>query len=330
MRLTPLDSLIAACRAHWPELPVLCLAPEAAIGRIAASTLTAPGAVPAEAIALRAGLAIRAEDLVGAGPHSPVLRMDRPPALAPGDALPAGTDALLDPEAMQDQGAFLEMTESAVPGLHIRRRGEDLAAGQTILPAGGRVETAHALAARLAGLDAVPVYDLAASLDGFDAPLDALLTRLLAACGFRISPGDSALVWLEPARGTIPRLALQPGETGWIEPAGNGFQVEIPPRFDGALAMILAVILPLVCQGTAARPLAQTGILSRKLSAGLGSTAIALFRSGAETLEPLALGEITLASWLAADSYAVLPPGIEGFAAGETFTTYRLNPLLAS
>ncbi|MCZ8181420.1 MAG: hypothetical protein O9322_00460 [Beijerinckiaceae bacterium] len=329
MRLHPLDSLITNGLGHQPEIPVLRLAPEAAIGRLAASALIAPGALPAEAIALRAGLAVRAEDLVGAGPQSPVLLTDRPLALAPGDALPPGTDALLDPEAVQDQGTFLEITDSAVPGLHIRRRGEDLAAGQIILPAGCSVTPAHALAARLAGHDSLPVFDLTASLEGFDAPLATLLTRMLEECGFRITPGDSALFRLEPARGTTPRLALHPGETGWIERTAEGYRIEVPPRFDGALAMILAVLLPLVCDWTGARPVAQTGRLARKLSAGLGSTAIALFRTGTERLEPLALGEITLTAWLAADSYAVLPQGIEGFAAGETFTTYRLAPLLA-
>lgn len=329
MRLSPLDSLIVPWQAAAPALPVSALAPEAAIGRLAASVIVAPGPVPPGSIALRAGLAVRAEDLIGAGPQSPVMQTGHPPALRPGDLLPAGTDALLDPEAMQDQGAFLEITESAVPGLHIRRQGEDLAPGQVIVPASGRISARQAFAARLAGLDTLPVFDLSASLEGFDASLAALLTRLLAACGFRISPGDSALVQLEPARTTTPRLALQPGETGWVEPTGKGFRIEVPPRFDGALAMTLAVLLPLVRHWTGARPVAQSGILSRKLSAGLGIAAIALFKTGPERLEPLALGEITLASWLAADSYAVLPPGIEGFAAGETFTTYRLAPLLA-
>lgn len=329
MRLRPLDSLIAPCLAQGPALPVLHMAPEAAIGRLAASAILATGPVPPEAIALRAGLAVRADDLVGAGPQSPVLVMDRPPALVPGDALPPGTDALLDPDSVQDQGAFLEITDSAVPGLHIRRRGEDLAEGQIILPAGGRVTPAHAFAARMAGHDSLAVHDLTASLDGIDPALAALLSRLLEECGIRILAGGTALFRLEPARETMPRLALHPGETGWLEPVEGGIRIEIPLRFDGALALVLAAILPLVCHWTGASPVTQSGRLSRKLSAGLGSTAIALFRTGPEQLEPLALGEITLAAWLAADSYAVLPPGIEGFAAGETFTPHRLAPLLA-
>jgi molybdopterin biosynthesis enzyme len=181
----------------------------------------------------------------------------------------------------------------------------------------------------MAELETLPVFDLTASLDGFDPVLAALLAALLEDCGIRIGTGGMALFRLEPARETTPRLALQPGETGWLEPVEGGIRLEIPPRFDGALAMVLAVLLPILCHWTGARPFPQAGTLARKVSAGLGSTSIALLAENAGRLTPLGIGEITLASWLASAGYCVLPPGIEGFAAGATLAAHRLAPLLA-
>jgi molybdopterin biosynthesis enzyme len=94
--------------------------------------------------------------------------------------------------------------------------------------------------------------------------------------------------------------------------------------------MLLGLLLPLVCRWTGAQPLPVSGRLGRKISAAIGMTEIVLLRAEDQTLTPLATGEITLATLLAADGFLVVPPDVEGFAAGETITACRLAPLIAS
>jgi molybdopterin biosynthesis enzyme len=330
MKRVAVDTLIRSALAVMPLPAIRPIAPEEAVGRLVAVPVLAPGPLPPVAIALREGLAVHAEALVGAGPQTPVMLMKRPRLVRPGDAMPAGSDALLDPEAAFDQGAFLEITESAVPGLHIRQAGADLASGAVIARTGARLSPEQAMAARMAGIESVAIVDLTAALEGFDAPLAMVLGQSLKGCGFQmVAPGE-ALVRLVQSPETAPRLALQPGETGGLRIDNGQLVFEVPPRFDGALGMLLAFLLPLVCRWTGAQPLPVSGRLGRKISAAIGMTEIVLLRGEDQTLTPLAMGEITLATLLAADGFLVVPPDVEGFAAGETITACRLAPLIAS
>lgn len=330
MKLHPLAPLIESCLASLPALPVRSLLPEAAIGRIVAAPLHALSAVPPGSIALRAGLAVAAEALLGASPQSPVMVMAAPPAITAGAMMPAGCDALIDPDAVTDHGAFLEITESPVPGLHLRLAGSDLAAGTMIASAGAPFTADQALAARLAGLDAVSCFDPSASLSGFPEPLAGWLRHRLGSIGIREAAADEAATFVLAATDAAPRLALQPGESGWIAGEGGQVRIAIPPRFDAALGLLLGAVLPALMRWTGAALCPMTDRLARKITAAPGLASLVLLKAETEGLTPLALGDVTLASLTMADHFLLVPPGVEGFAAGDRVTVFRLNPLLAS
>lgn len=330
MKLHPLAPLIETCIASLPALPIRSLLPEAAIGRIVAAPLQAASPVPSTSIALRAGLAVATDTLLGASPQSPVMVMQAPPAIAAGAVMPAGCDALIDPEAVTDHGAFFEITESPVPGLHLRLAGSDLAAGAMIAGPGAAFTADQALAARLAGLDAVSCFDPSASLSGFPEPLAAWLRHRLGSVGIREAAAGEAATFVLATTEASPRLALQPGESGWITGEDGQLHIAIPPRFDSALGLLLGALLPALMRwtGAALRPL--SGCLTRKISAAPGLASLVLVKAGTKGLTPLALGDVTLASLTAADHFLIVPPGVEGFAAGDMVTVFSLNPLLAS
>lgn len=330
MKLHPLAPLIETCLASLPALPIRSLLPEAAIGRIVAAPLQAMAAVPEHSIALRAGLAVATDALLGASPQSPVMVMQAPPAIAAGAMMPAGCDALIDPAAVTDHGAFVEITESPVPGLHLRLVGSDLADGAMIAGPGTLFTADQALAARLAGLDAVSCFDPSASLSGFPDPLAAWLRHRLGTVGIREAAAGEAATFVLAATEASPRLALQPGESGWITGEGGQVHLAIPPRFDAALGLLLGALLPALLRWTGAALHLMTGRLARKITAAPGLASLVLLKAESEGLTPLALGDVTLASLIAADHFLMVPPGVEGFAAGDRVTVFRLNPLLAS
>lgn len=71
-----------------------------------------------------------------------------------GAALPAGADAVVPVEDSRESDGYVEFQSAPPPGQHIRRRGEDIAAGELALPAGVRLGAYHvALAAGLDRLD---------------------------------------------------------------------------------------------------------------------------------------------------------------------------------
>jgi molybdopterin molybdotransferase len=141
------------------------------------------------------GFAVRAAEVAGAGPDSPVSltivdesRAGHPAthAVKPGEAiaistgavLPAGADAAVRvedteveeapdaqlaagnaPAGSAHAGSGTVLIKAAVaPGENVRRAGEDIAAGETVLPAGTELGPAELGALATIGLDPVPVH----------------------------------------------------------------------------------------------------------------------------------------------------------------------------
>jgi molybdopterin molybdotransferase len=165
-----LTGLLAGVRPLRP----LDLALLDAHGRVLVSDVTAARALPAYDTAAIDGYAVRAEDLVGAAPGSPVrlpvvgdLRAGswQPSralpgacfAVAAGAPLPTGADAVV-PAAWTDHGlAHLEISQALGREAYVRRAGSELAAGTLLASAGDRVTAGLVGQFAAAGITSVTV-----------------------------------------------------------------------------------------------------------------------------------------------------------------------------
>lgn len=153
---SPMLSVAEARAAVLVEISVLGaerVALPDALGRVLAEAITAPGDIPSRANTAMDGFAVRAEDVATASPESPVTLdvvatlaagyvSDR--AVGPGQAvrimtgapIPDGADAIVMVEYTESEGERVRIARSARPGQHVRRRGEDVREGDTVLEPG--------------------------------------------------------------------------------------------------------------------------------------------------------------------------------------------------
>jgi molybdopterin molybdotransferase len=122
-------------------------------GLVLAADVTAALSLPVFDNSAMDGYAVRADEVASATPESPVklpVAEDIPagridlPVLGPGSAhrimtgapIPAGATAIVPVEATDGRTDVVTITEPSPAGRHIRRAGEDVAAGTTVLRAG--------------------------------------------------------------------------------------------------------------------------------------------------------------------------------------------------
>lgn len=135
-------------------------------GRVLAAPAVAAGDMPGFDRAGIDGIALAAEATVGASAYNPLrfrlvpagssLPPDSAARVAAGDALPAGADAVIPPDAL-DGAAGCEIVEPVAPGSGVERRAGQAAAGATLLAAGRRLRAADIGLLAVAGIERVPV-----------------------------------------------------------------------------------------------------------------------------------------------------------------------------
>src|SRR6478609_7519253 len=130
----------------------------AALGRVLAEAFAAPADLPGERRSVMDGYAVRGADVRGASDLWPVVlsvagsvpmgdvfprgvASGEAVAIATGGWLPAGADTvvMIEHVASLDGGARVELSRAVVPGANVVERGEDLARGAPVLPAGRRL-----------------------------------------------------------------------------------------------------------------------------------------------------------------------------------------------
>jgi molybdopterin molybdotransferase len=164
------DALLAPLRdRHAEEVPLV-----RALGRVTATDVLSPIALPPFRNSQMDGFAVRAADVAPATDAAPVaLPIAREIAAAPGDAgtldpgtairimtgapLPAGADAVVPVEDTTADATSVSITRSRASGEYVREAGSDLAPGALLLPAATRLAPRHIAALAAAGLDAVDV-----------------------------------------------------------------------------------------------------------------------------------------------------------------------------
>jgi molybdopterin biosynthesis enzyme len=313
-----------------------------ALGMVLSEPLLATAAVPAIATALRVGFAVASQDLIGACPYSPVPLMLAPVRVAPGEPLPPGTDAVLPGDCVQTGGPLLEAVASLGPGENALRPGEEAHAGQVLRGAGEvlrplDVAMAEAAGTRAASVRRARVAIIAqerATASAFGALAGAEVRHDGQLSGFRetLTEADLAVVVTEdPSSVALDRivahgLALRPGEAAQVGFIGGTPVVVCPPRLDALFALGRCLVDPLVRHLTGQRPPVpwRRAPLTRKVASTVGFTEVALLRTTAEGLEPLAVGSLSFAALGQADAWMPLAPESEGFGAGETVAAEAL------
>lgn len=129
-----------------------------AIGRVTAEPVWARRSSPAFDSAGMDGIAVLAADTVGASETAPVTLTDFD-VVDTGDPLPAGRDAVVMREHVHRVGAGggAELVAAAPPYQHVRSIGEDVAAGELLLPQGHRLRAVDVAAVAAAGVTEVVV-----------------------------------------------------------------------------------------------------------------------------------------------------------------------------
>jgi len=182
--LASIDQALARLRAlPRPTLGFDQVALAEAPGRVLAQPVTARAHVPPFASSAMDGYALSTRDLIGDGPWDlPVsariaagdtgtdpLQPGSAARIFTGGALPPGADAVVMQEAVTRGPGTISLRTLPVAGQHLRQIGDDMAAGDIILPAGRRLggrDIAAAAAAGRATLSVQPVLHVALLMTG--------------------------------------------------------------------------------------------------------------------------------------------------------------------
>jgi molybdopterin molybdotransferase len=319
--LTPLDAVQARIAARPPLGRVETVPLAEAAGRVLAEAVRAAAAVPPRPLARRTGIAVRAEETLGASPYAPATLTLAVPVAA-GEALPEGADAVLPAEAVERSGALATASEAAAPGDGAVRAGADLPAGTVVLRAGRILAPADLAVAGAAGCMRLSVRArprVVVHLAG------AVGTMLRAAVGTPDADGGADLV-IAPADG-IPSLAARPIEQAALDLDADPPILLLP---EGAAAWLgwLALGAPLVRRlAGCPEPGTTAARLARRIASAVGFTDLVLVRLDGDTAEPLAAPDApTLAALAEADGIVVLPPASEGLPAGAPVSVQRFRP----
>jgi putative molybdopterin biosynthesis protein len=126
---------------------------EGAVGRVLAEPVWASRSSPPFDAAAMDGIAVRAEDTVGASETAPArLEPAAYELVDTGDPLPADFDAVVMREDVHEvDGGGVELRAAATPYQHVRSIGEDVSAAELLLPAGHRLRPVDVAAAGAAG-----------------------------------------------------------------------------------------------------------------------------------------------------------------------------------
>ena len=134
------------------RLPVIRVQVTDAAGLVTAEPVWATRSSPPFDAAGMDGIAVRAADTLGASETTPVrLEAARYDVVDTGDPMPGGRDAVVMREHVHYIGDTAELRGGVPPYQHVRSIGEDVSAGELLLPEGHRLRAADIAAAAAAG-----------------------------------------------------------------------------------------------------------------------------------------------------------------------------------
>jgi putative molybdopterin biosynthesis protein len=157
LNLTPLSEALAIIRREFPSPGRAETVPLAeAVGRVTAEPLYAGYSVPMTDIAKFDGYAVKSGETLGAQDQRP-LPLPEYVRVNTGEVLPPSFDAVVMIEDTWDEGGIPRIRKSAAPGQNVRRAGEDVRAGELVLPKGHRIRPFDIGALATYGIDLIRV-----------------------------------------------------------------------------------------------------------------------------------------------------------------------------
>jgi len=163
----------------WLDGQIAPLEPERVVtveatGRVLAEDIHSPRDVPGFDRAMMDGFALRSEDTLGASAYNRLhaivvgealpgrgcqttVRSGQAVRIMTGAPMPDGSDAVLPAEEAEQRGDTVDLLGEVVPGKHVGRRGEDVAADSVVLARGRRLRPQDVGVLSSIGLDAVGV-----------------------------------------------------------------------------------------------------------------------------------------------------------------------------
>jgi molybdopterin molybdotransferase len=156
-RLAPLREALARIDALAAPVEPRDVELAAAAGRVLAADVLVVAPLPATAVALRDGWAVRAETVADAGPYAPVPLAPAPVFVAVGAPLPSDADAVLPSDAVTVRGGVAEATATVAPGEGVLAAGADAEPHRPLRRAGTRLRALDLALLRAAGVPRVAV-----------------------------------------------------------------------------------------------------------------------------------------------------------------------------
>ncbi|HEY1545121.1 MAG TPA: molybdopterin-binding protein [Xanthobacteraceae bacterium] len=329
----------------------------APVGTTRPGILTAAAAHPSAAIALRDGVALRAEATLDASSYAPIAVAATP--VETGDPLPAGADAVAPIDAIEVRGTAIHVFTPLAPGDGVLPAGGDMPAGEPLGRNARRQRAVDLAVFSILGLTArdahAPRICVAAANPGDDVVIDAtinLLMRAIADTGGiadradlagALTHSDSDAIMIVGGSGVGRRdravrelaqrgevvfhgVGVMPGETAAFGMIGARPVLVVPGRLDAGLAVWLTLgrrILMRIAGCDQNEP-GRTGVLAQKITSTLGLAEVVPVARDGDKLTPLASGYLPLQALARADGYVLVSADSEGFAAG---TRVEVRPL---
>ncbi|WP_332449898.1 substrate-binding domain-containing protein [Methanoculleus sp.] len=139
LNLTPLPDALAAMRRAFPPRDHIETVPlSLSVGRVTVEPLYAGYSVPPADIARFDGYAVKSRETLGAQDQRPLPLRDYL-RINTGDLLPSSFDAVVMIEDTWDEGGIPRVRKSAASWQNVRRAGEDVRAGDLVLPKGHQI-----------------------------------------------------------------------------------------------------------------------------------------------------------------------------------------------
>lgn len=364
--LTPLDVALRLLLDGVGPVEPIGLSLADSVGGIAAEVAPLRTAHPAFSIAVADGWAMRARDIAGASSYSPQPLPASPIWVEAGDRLPEHCDCVLDADLVEQTGPMFQVLAEAVPGHGIRRAGDDVAAGRSIISPGRQVNARDRLALHAIGLDRIQirsprvcVIDVT-STDGSAASSQFIMEFVKVgarAVGVQTKGRDAASIFAAVGEGAYDLLitvggtglgrsdatvqalaahgivlahglALQPGRTAAVAKIGTTPVIAAPGAPDQALAVCLMLVQPALDMLTARlRRQAIVRPLARKVSSSVGVAEIVLLEALDDKWMPVAAGQLSLDAIVRSHAWLVVPGDSEGYAAGTAIGAFPLRDM---